>query len=237
MRWTFKVKKLETGEFYIEKVDKEFIAQQASIALKAYEEKGLDHQGPLENVLGLAAELTFKQFLKELGLKEDEYSWNERKPNYWDKDKDRRPWDIKLRNGTTFEIGAARPNHEFAALNLAQHKKESQYFVQVQIKSLKCTTKVFNQGKERWYQFDAEKYTPTELSDSSEIDRLEYSEGAIVGEARIRGFDKVETILNKANGWEFSPAGNWKTRFADAMLKPIDKLESLEDLRRVILSS
>lgn len=49
---------LEKGEFTLEKIAKEFLAKYVSIALKAYEEKGYEHAGPLENILGLVAEYT-----------------------------------------------------------------------------------------------------------------------------------------------------------------------------------
>lgn len=109
-RLTFKVTDFQRGLVKIEKIDKDFLREQVSIALKAYEERNLPHQGPLKNILGLAAELAFKQWLEELGLKDGEdFEWNERKQDYWKAGEDRRSWDFKLKNGTTFEIGQARP--------------------------------------------------------------------------------------------------------------------------------
>jgi len=224
MKFTFRVKKpLSKGEFEIEKIDKDFILEQISIALRAYEKEGFPHKGPLENLLGLAAELSFKEFLTELGLIENkDYQWNERKVDFWDNDP--RPWDFKLKNGITFEIGAARPFHRYAVFNLSKHKKESDYFVQVQIKWLVCTGKVYHNGKERWYRFDAKDRTGKlkEITNREEINNLESIEESVIGESVIKIFDKIKIIQREENGWEFSPAGSVITPDDDGMVKLIN---------------
>lgn len=234
-RLKFRVTNLQEGLVKIEKIDKNFLRKQASIALQAYEKKKLPHQGPLKNVLGLAAEGAFKQWLEEFDLREGEdFEWNERKADFWKEGKDRRPWDFKFKNGTTFEIGAARPFHTYAVLMSKQHKKESKYFVQVQIKRFKATTSVFHEGKERWYHFDANSKRATEISDPEKIKSLESLESNDIGEAVICGYDAVKTILAEENGWKFSPKGSRITPHEDGMIKPLSELESLENLKKLI---
>ena len=223
------------GEIQIEKIDKDFLAEQASIAIKEYERSGYPHKGPLENVLGLTAEIAFDQFLKEAGLKDKDYEWNQRQPSYWDENNDKRPWDFKLKCGLTFEIGAARPYHHMAVFNLAEHKKQSDYFIQVQIKRFNCAAKVYYKGKERWFKFDANDRSsiPNEITNP---EQLEATESVDIGECKICGFDKVETILKEENGWRFSPKGAIITPTANGIVKPLDELESVEQLVKLIKS-
>jgi len=244
-RWTFKVADSQRGLVNIEKVDKDFLRKQVSIALKAYEKESLPHQGALKNILGLAAELAFKEWLEELGLKDGEdFEWNERRADYWEEGKDRRPWDFRLRDGTAFEIGAARPFHRYAVFMLKKHKEKSKYFVQVQIKRFKATINVDDKGKERWYDFDA-NYRGDKLpkiADPEQIKSLKQKNlgesnesGFDLGEAVICGFDAVETILAKKNGWRLSLAGAVITPYEKGMIKPLSEVEPLEKLKRLIL--
>ncbi|MEM3700667.1 MAG: hypothetical protein QXL57_07375 [Candidatus Bathyarchaeia archaeon] len=169
------------GEIIIENIDKNFLEEQVSIAIKEYDKRGYPHKGPIENMLGVAAELAFNQFLKEAKLKPGkDYQWNQRKPNYWEEDKDRRPWDFKLDNGLTFEIGSARPFHTYAVFPIhTKHKRESDYFVQVQIKRFNCIAKVYHKGKERWYIFDARSDVPQEITNPEQV------KNADIGECKI----------------------------------------------------
>lgn len=120
---------------------------------------------------------------------------------------------------------------------LKQHKIESRYFVQVQIKRFKATIDVHYKGKERWYSFDANyrRDELPEITEPEEIKSLESLEHNDIGEAVICGFDAVKTIQAGENGWKFSPAQAIITPYEDGMIKPLSELEQLEHLKKLIL--
>ena len=224
----------DKGLVSFQKFDLGFIGNQVSVAIKTYDKEGLNHQEPLENIMGLVAELAFEEWLKSFGgVRGKDYEWNERREDYWNNDP--RSWDFRLlKNGLTFEIGAAKPNHHLAVMKDAAHKKESNYFVEVRIIWFNCKIKVLD----KWYVINANSYTPLEIKGSEEIKSLEAAQGIIqndtIGEAQICGFDKVGTIVKQENGWVFSKAGQRETPFSNGFMKELSNLCTRSDLAAII---
>jgi len=229
---------LDKGEIIIEKIDKKLISEQVSIALREYERTGFVHKGPAENFRGFIAELVFNQFLKELGLKENiDYQWNKRRLDYFETTDEKSKWDFKLlRSGLKFEIGAAKPSHRYAVMKAAGYKKESDCFVQVQIKSLNCVAKVFYEGKDRWYKFDEKSESEgfVEITSDEQIKTFEQAEQSVIAKTVICGYDMVKTITKEEDGWEFSRAGAVITPNDDGYVKPLSELNSPRELGELV---
>jgi hypothetical protein len=68
------------------------------------------------------------------------------------------------------------------------------------------------------------------------LEQLEVIEQQIIGECKVWGFGKVETILKEENGWSFSPKGAQITPEANGMVKPLNELESVKELVNLIKS-
>lgn len=218
----------------IERIDEQFITAQAHVALKTYENSELAHRGPLDNVLGLIAEYAFDGFLeKKIGLQQGtDYEWNKRKADYWEKGADRRPYDFKLKNGMTFELAAARPNHRFAILMNAPHKLESNYFVQVQIDWFRLQAPVYWNGRDTWVLFDASSKEALELSDE-EIAKIQpVKKNEPIGHATIKGFDEIPIIIKEENGWRLK--NEWPCTETAGYCKSLDALRPLADLKKII---
>jgi hypothetical protein len=165
------MRKFRPGSSYswvMEQFDKSFLSEQVSVMFKDWEEsKNSQHGGPLENLLGMVAEYAFDAFLDRMGLTKEKYEWHERTLNHH---ADNRPWDFRVANELTFEIGAARPTHKLAVLKKAGYKTESNFFVQVQIEHLQCISNIFSKGRYRWFLFDATKQQELECENITRQD-------------------------------------------------------------------
>lgn len=233
------VKNPEQGEANIEISDRMLLEEQVSIAMKEYERAGFVHQGPLANLLGVAAELVFDAWLAKLGLESPkDYEWNKRQPEYWLRG-DTRPWDFRLKDKTKIEIGSARPYHKYAVFPAgSRHKKQSDIFIQIQIKSFNAAMKVWWKEKEQLVRFDAGRKSddPTAITDPKEIDSYENIKEAVIGYAKIQGWDYVKTITAYENGWIYSPGGSVLTPNYPGIVKRLDKLTRPKELMVLIKS-
>ena len=230
----------------IEKVDKDFLLSQASIAFKEWEKHGLSHQGPLRNLVGLIAEYAFDGLLDKMRVRG--YEWNKRKPGYWDDNADRRPWDFRLSNGLTFEIGSAMPLHRYAILKQAGYKIDekirSEIFVQVKIRYLDCFGKMYAGGKEQYFVFSANNREAVSLkiidatnlteADKAMLDELETEEKNAWAAAEIMGFDETARIVKSCGSWRFGEKGEFPTTERAGWYEPLNALKSFQDLRKLI---
>lgn len=208
----------------IQRLDKDMIAHHASIALREYEKAGYKNAGPINNFLGVAAELAFKACLTKLGFKEHaDYEYNKRKPDYWKHDP--RKYDFKMANGVTIEIASAKPTHDHCLIK-ASEWKQSDYAISVQFKNLLCYAAILVKGNYLLYEIDAAKGAfPQPITDYDKIQELEATEQENIGECEIVGYGTREQIKHRENGWFYSREGiDYLTPNASAYACPLDYL-------------
>jgi hypothetical protein len=222
--------------WFIQQIDKEFLMEQAGIAIKEYEKiLSRTYQGPNQNVLGLVAEFAFDGLLEMLGAK---YVWNKREKGHWE-EKEVRPWDFQLDNGLTFEIGSARPHHGFAILKDRESKTKSAIFVQVRIEHLECVGQVYWKGMERYFQFSSNCKDAYEIKDSEEFKKLQNNESKNWAVADIVGFDEIPRIIKQDGQWRYKDDRSPPCTEVPGWYEPLrtPPLRSFDDLSKLIKES
>jgi hypothetical protein len=221
-------------EWEMEQIDQDELLKQLIDQLSSL--KG-DEFKPLENMLGLVAEYAFDGLLDEK-LGKGKYDWNVRRADYFEENSDRPYWDFILKNGLTFEIGAARPYHNYAVMGKLPHKCKSDYFVQVQLTKFQAWGKVPWKGRELYILFDAgdRNSVPHEIT-KKEFDDRETQKGKnVLGVAIIKGFDKISDIKACKSQWKLGEKGEFPTTDYAGWYKPLDKLKPFHELVDLITS-
>ena len=230
-----KVKSLPNGIVEIENIDTELIAQYASITLYEYERTQFKHGSPLDNFLGIAGELAFRQCLAELGLKGFDYV--ARELGYWERDP--RPYDFKLKDNRTIEIATVRPTWKYCIIKESSWKR-SDYAVCVQIRRLEYYAKIYWQKKYRWFKIDANAKDdlPIEITDKNEIEAFETLEIKPIGEAVVRAYGTLQEIDKGLNGWKYGKKNeHYILTEADGRYIPLDQLHPINQFWNIISPS